>query len=389
MEKEKRKRRKRIYVVMAAVFIGMILLISLTNLLHKDKAFSDHENRALAMRPEISISSLVSGRFMSQYEEYVSDQFVGRNFWVQLKTTADSIGGKKEENGVFNGRDSYLLEDISVPDEEKIKENLNSMTAFSKKYEDVTMQVMLVPNAANILEKKLPTFAVVADQSKMLKEVRSTLGSDLDWIDVEKTMKKYRNEDIYYRTDHHWTTLGAYYAFQDARSQLGLEGKEKVKMSAFGVSNNFNGSLSAVSGYQTGYKEAIYIYLPEDTDAPQVIVNYVEEQKKTASLYDSSKLEERDQYSVFLGGNHALIEIKSTVETGERLLVIKDSYANCFVPFLAPYFREIQVVDPRYYVGGLNKLMEDNDIDRVLFLYNANTFFEDRTLAGVLDATEE
>lgn len=127
MEKEKRKRRKRIYVVMAAVFIGIILLISLTNLLHKHKAFSDHENRALAMRPEISISSLVSGRFMSQYEEYVSDQFVGRNLWVQLKTTMDSIGGKKEENGVFNGRDSYLLEDIAVPDEEKLEENLNAM----------------------------------------------------------------------------------------------------------------------------------------------------------------------------------------------------------------------------------------------------------------------
>ena len=138
-----------------------------------------------------------------------------------------------------------------------------------------------------------------------------------------------------------------------------------------------------MSGYETGYKEPVYIYLPEG-DAPQVVVNYVEEQKKTASLYDSSMLEGRDKYGVFLGGNHPLIDIKTTADSTRRLLIFKDSYANCFIPFLTPYFREILVVDPRYYTGNLEELMEQNRLTDVLFLYNGNTFFQDRMLSGVL-----
>ena len=201
-------------------------------------------------------------------------------------------------------------------------------------------------------------------------------------------MNAHRDEEIYYHTDHHWTTKGAYYAFQDAKKQLGIAEKEEVKMKAYGVSNDFNGTLAAKSGYQTGYKEPIFIYLPEGDNAPQIVVNYVEEQKKSASMYDSSKLEERDQYAVFFGGNHPLIDIRTTCAQDDRLLIFKDSYANCFIPFLAPYYREIVVVDPRYYSGNLETLMEEKQVDSVLFLYNANTFFEDRMLSGVLPGAD-
>jgi len=202
---------------------------------------------------------------------------------------------------------------------------------------------------------------------------------------AEKVLDAHKDEAIYYHTDHHWTSLGAWYAFQGAKTQLGLDKSEEIKMKAYAVSDSFNGTLSAKSGYETDYKEPIYIYLPKSADAPQVAVNYVEEQKKSASMYDSSKLDERDQYSVFFGGNHAMIDIQSTQTEKRRLLVFKDSYANCFLPLLAPYYREIVVIDPRYYTGKLSSVMSDKQFDDVLFLYNANTFFEDRMLAGVLD----
>ncbi len=197
-------------------------------------------------------------------------------------------------------------------------------------------------------------------------------------------MTEHREEEIYYRTDHHWTTLGAYYAFQDAREKLGLTNMEEIKMKPYGASNHFTGTLSAMSGYQTGYKEAIFIYLPDGDTNVRWVVNYVEEQKKSASLYDSASLNGEDQYNVFMGGNHAIVDIKTTRSDGGRLLVIKDSYANCFIPFLVPYYREVVVVDPRYYYGDLDQLMADNKIDSVLFLYNANSFFEDRMLYGIL-----
>lgn len=379
----------RVYLVVGLLFFVLLFAFTAVNLFSKDKKFSEKENRMLAQKPQAALGNIADGRFMEQYEEYRSDQFAGRDFWVQIKTLVDSFSGKKEENGVFNGRSGYLLEDIKEPDEEDLKDNLEAMKAFQQKYSDKKMHVMLVPNAANILKKNLPAFAVTADQSALMNKVRSELGAEFNWIDVEKTMKNHADEDIYYRTDHHWTTLGAYYAFQDAAEALGIPEDGQIPMKAYGVSNNFNGTLSAVSGYRTGYKEAMYIYLPEGEQTPQIVVNYVEEQKKTASLYDSSKLEQKDKYAVFLGGNHALVDIKSDTERNERLLVIKDSYANCFLPFLAPYYREILVVDPRYYTGDMEKLMEENKITSVLFLYNANTFFEDRMLSGVLPSGSE
>ena len=379
----------RVYLAAGLLFFSLLFVFAAANFFGGDKKFSDRENRMLAQKPQASLGSIADGRFMKQYEEYCSDQFVGRDIWVQIKTLADSFTGKKEENGVFNGKNAYLLEDIKAPDKEDLQDNLTAMKGFRKKYNDKKMHVMLVPNAANILRKNLPAFAVTADQSKLMNQVRSELGAEFNWIDVEKTMKNHADEDIYYRTDHHWTTLGAYYAFQDAAEALGISDEEQIPMKAYGVSNNFNGTLSAMSGYQTGYKEAMHIYLPEGEHTPQIVVNYVEEQKKSASLYDSSKLSQKDKYAVFLGGNHALVDIKSDTERTDRLLVIKDSYANCFLPFLAPYYREIVVVDPRYYTGDLEKLMEENKITSVLFLYNANTFFEDRMLSGVLPVEGE
>ena len=138
-------------------------------------------------------------------------------------------------------------------------------------------------------------------------------------------------------------------------------------MKPYAVTNDFNGTLSATSGYETGYEEPIYIYASEQTeDMPEVVVNYVNEKKKTATLYDTSKLEEKDKYAVFLGGNYPLIDIRTTADTTDRLLLIKDSYANCMIPFLTPYFREIVVFDPRYYYVVIKELMYDIDFTIVL-----------------------
>ena len=119
-----------------------------------------------------------------------------------------------------------------------------------------------------------------------------------------------------------------------------------------------------------------------------VVVSYVEEQEKKATLYDTSKLKEKDKYAMFLGGNSGLIDIRTTADSTDRLLIVKDSYANSLVPFLTPYYREIFMVDPRYYYGDIHEIMENNKITSVLFLYNGNTFVEDNSISGVLENAE-
>lgn len=376
---------------MAMLFLVMLGVICLVNLFSKDKEYSEKENRMLQQKPEISLYGIESGRWMKEYESYRSDQFVGRNFWVSLKTKVDLLAGKRESNGVFKGKDSYLLEDIKEPDQEQLSQNLEAIKEFESGYQNVPFYVMLVPNAANVLSDKLPPFAVVEDQKQIFDDIQNELDEYIHWVDVSQILKKHKSEVIYYHTDHHWTTLGAYYAFQELAASMELDISKISTMKPYAVTNDFNGTLSATSGYETGYEEPIYIYASEQTeDMPEVVVNYVNEKKKTATLYDTSKLEEKDKYAVFLGGNYPLIDIRTTADTTDRLLLIKDSYANCMIPFLTPYFREIVVVDPRYYYGDIKKLMEENDFTSVLFLYNGNTFVEDNSISGVLqnDKTE-
>ena len=376
---------------MAMLFLVMLGVICLVNLFSKDKEYSEKENRMLQQKPEISLYGIESGRWMKEYESYRSDQFVGRNFWVSLKTKVDLLAGNRESNVVFNGQDSYLLEDIKEPDQEQLSQNLEAIKEFESGYQNVPFYVMLVPNAANVLSDKLPPFAVVEDQKQIFDDIQNELDEYIHWVDVSQILKKHKSEVIYYHTDHHWTTLGAYYAFQELAASMELDISKISTMKPYAVTNDFNGTLSATSGYETGYEEPIYIYASEQTeDMPEVVVNYVNEKKKTATLYDTSKLEEKDKYAVFLGGNYPLIDIRTTADTTDRLLLIKDSYANCMIPFLTPYFREIVVVDPRYYYGDIKELMEENDFTSVLFLYNGNTFVEDNSISGVLqnDKTE-
>lgn len=390
-ESKKAKRKLHRRKLAALLFLMMLGIICLLNLVSGDKEYSEKENRMLQQRPQFTLAGIESGRLMEQYESYLSDQFVGRNFWVSLKTRIDLLAGKRESNGVFKGKKHYLLEDIASPDQEQMAQNIDAIESFENKYQDIPMYMMLVPNAANIEAEKLPGFAVTEDQNQIFRNIQKELGDYINWVDVTKTLKKHKSEDIYYHTDHHWTTLGAFYAFQELASSMKLDTSKVSEWKSYAVTSEFNGTLSATSGYETGYEEPIYIYAPENIeDAPEVVVNYVNEKKKTATLYDSSKLEEKDKYAMFLGGNYPMIDIRTTADTTDRLLLIKDSYANCLVPFLVPYYREIIIIDPRYYYGDITEVMESNKITSVLFLYNGNTFVEDNSINGVLenDATE-
>ena len=373
------------------LFLTMLGIVCLLNLFSRDKEYSEKENRILQQKPEITLYGVESGRLMKQYESYKADQFAGRNFWVSLKSSVDLLTGKRESNGVFKGKDSYLLEDIKEPDQEQMDQNLEAIKEFESRYKEIPVCMMLVPDAADILSDKLPKFAVTEDQEKLFQEIQKGLGEYVQWVDVSQTLKKHISEDIYYHTDHHWTTLGAYYAFQELAASMNLDTSKIASLNPYAVTNDFNGTLSSTSGYETGYKEPIYIYAPENMeDMPQVVVNYVNEQKKTATLYDTSKLEGKDKYAVFLGGNYPQINIRTTADTTDKLLLVKDSYANCMIPFLTAYYREIIVVDPRYYYGDIEDIMEENDITSVLFLYNGNTFVKDNCISGVLqnDKTE-
>lgn len=379
---KKDRQRKVQEQLVGIIFILILFLFLIINIIVPNKEKSVQENRMLATKPKFRLSSLISGDYDEKFEGYMDDQFVGRDMWRKLKVTVDRICGSRLENGVYIGTNGQLLEQIEVADKNHLAANIKAIKSFSESQSKIPVRMMLVPDAANVLNHSLPALAKPEDQTQMFSMVRKDLGDSVEWIDVSTELNKHKTEKIYYKTDHHWTTLGAFYAFQAAAPSLGIKGDLSGKYVSYAVSNSFNGMLASKSGVNLGEKEQIDIYVPteEDTD---LIIDYVDEGKRSTSLYDSSKLKEKDQYTVFLGGNSSLLDIRTVSTSTKRLLLVKDSFANSFIPFLTPYYREIVVVDPRYYSGTINDLMDSYRITEVLFLYSGNTFFKDNNISGV------
>lgn len=384
-----RKRTKKGYGKKYCLSLTTLLICYLAffvgvNAFSEKKTFSETENRVLQSKPTFSIEKLFEGRFISKYEDYKVDQFFDRDFWISVKTKSDKLLLKKESNSVYLGKDDRLLEKFDKPNEENVSKNLKAINAFAKKYKDIKQYMLISPTAINILSDKLPMSAPVENQQEYINNYAKKLNSNIIFVDTYTTLIEHKREDLFYRSDHHWTSLGAFYSYQRLGDFMNFTPKESTYYDIELVSNSFEGALSSKSGYTTKKKDKIYVYVPKDED-DQVVVNYKEEQKKTATLYESDKLDQKDQYQLFLGGNHPLVNIDTTSTSGKTLLIFKDSYANCFVPFLTSHFSKIILVDPRYYYEDIDELMKSEGVDEVLYLYNANTFFSDTTLAPVLN----
>lgn len=362
------------------LFFLLPVIVLVSSIILPDTGFSEKENRILASRPALKLDQIISGVYEKQFETYENDQFPLRDMWITLKATTDRLMGKVEENGVYLGKNGYLMEAFNAPSQTQYDATVNAMTSFAQKHSDLKQYALIAPNSVNILKSNLPAFAPTDDQNPWIDKLKDSLTSaGVTFIDIRDTFTDHKTEDLYYHTDHHWTTLGAYYAYLQAAAVMGIDTSSDSYDKA-PVSQTFKGTLSAKSGFRSGETDELDVFLPNGDNALSSVVNYVDEQKKSASFYDTSKLNTRDKYALFFGGNHAQIKISTPTESNNTLLVLKDSYANSFVPFLAQHYRKIIMIDPRYYYGDLEQLLQVENVQEVLYLYNANTFFADTSL---------
>ena len=384
-KKQQRLVLKRVrwhHLVLALCCLVITVVMVAANLLTPDKAFSDEENRVLTEKPKLTFSNLTSGKYMKDYEGYVADQFPGRNGWIHLKLNIERLLGKTESNGVYLGKDDYLIEQLSEPDFKAVDRNLDAISQFAKDNADLKIHTAFVPNAANICAGKLPFQAPVRSQKEDLAYLSSGLVEEAGFTDMTDALISHNDEPLYYRTDHHWTSLAAYYAFDYMRNSMELT--EDITWEAHTVTNDFQGTLASKSGVSNVY-DSIDIYEPLDI-TNDYVVSYDDTKEKTATVYDMDALNAKDKYTVFLGGNHSLVTI-DTENTNKRcLMVFKDSYANSLIPFLIPYFEKMIIIDPRYYYGDALMTIRNEGVTDVLFLYNVNTFMTDHSLADVLEA---
>ena len=385
MDESRRPRRSRyIYnrkqqgIMLTALLLAFVLIFSLVSLILPDRETSEAEKRPLAQVPAFSWKALRSGEYFAGWGDYLADQFVGRDFWISLRLGYSRLMGRSESNGVLLCRDHYLMEKPAAPDEAAVKRSTDAISAFAGRHPDLKVFMTAAPTAAGIMKSKLPGHIPLRDQLEDIRNLEHSL-SGIRFIDVSPALEAHSDEQLYYRTDHHWTTLGAYYAFEAMAEEMGIV--PAADYDIYTVSSTFEGTLAARSGSHSA-RDRVQIFAP----LPPVDcrVTYPEEGTTTATLYSREALDTKDHYTVFFGGNHPRVDIQTNAGTGKNLLIFKDSYANCLVPFLTACYDKIILIDPRYYYESADSLVSSEKITDVLFLYNINTFHEDTSLAGVL-----
>lgn len=361
-------------IIFFLVFISSLGFITVWK---EDESFSQLENRYLTERPIFSWGSFFSGEFTANFEEYIKDQLVWKEEWILLKSDIERIFLKQENNGIYFGKESYLFEPLKEPGEQ-LSDNISYINEFVRKTENVTSYIMLVPTSVSIYEEKLPPFVESYNQNELLDSIQKKLNKDIEVIDINNELIDRKTEYIYFRTDHHWTMRGAYYAYVKAAKYLQVEPLKLNDFSIEVMSENFFGSFYTKAASRRILPDKMEVFSPNlNID---YTVTYYDQNKVASSLYELDFLKGKDKYGMFLNGNHSLVTITSSLKNGRKLAVIKDSYAHTFLPFLANHFEEIHVLDLRYYHMNLNDYLQEESIEEVLFLYNLSNFATDRNM---------
>lgn len=365
-------------VVTSVLFLAVIFFFTAAGILTPDRIFSANENRYLTQKPELTVENFFEGEFSTDYENYISDQFIWRDGWIQVKTITEIVMGKKDVNGVYLCKDDYLIETQTDINEEKAYDNADKMLSFlNVKAEELGenhVALMIVPTAVVTLKDKLPNHAQTFDQNKYIDYMRRLFGGT--FVDVRDTLNAHSEEYLYYKTDHHWTTRAAFYAYGQWAQDMGFTPFSEDDFDIVQVADDFLGTVYSKLNYARS-ADSIYLYQIKQDIRYAVDINMGE--KQMDGLYEMSHLETKDKYSVFLDGNNAIVTIDTAngKEDGETLLIIKDSYAHCFIPFAVNHFKKTVVVDMRYLKMPMNQVIENYGVTDILVLYNAVHFAED------------
>lgn len=361
--------------VFVSLFAVLLLALAIANIAAPKKEFSDNENRMLASFPKLTVESLKDGSFTADFATYLADHFVLRDWWVSVKAFAEEAMGKTSNNGVYKGKDGYLIDSFDEESAAGFLANCQSVKefiAFTKETYGIDTKTIIAPTATQILSQKLPPFAVTADGNALLDEAEKELDG---FINLMPVMESHKDEYVYYRTDHHWTNLGAYYAYTEYKKACGEQAEPFAYWESETVSDCFFGTTYSRYGLFDGKNADIVCAPSEKALGSMTVTNSKGE--VSSSIYFPEKATGKDKYLYFLGGNDSLVTVDTQTQNGKTLLLIKDSYANSFLPYLIGDYQKILLVDMRYYMGIIPDLIAENGVTDILILYNLKSFAED------------
>lgn len=371
--------QKKFNLLLSLLFIIFISVFGILLIVLPDRDFSDNENRTLQQLPRLSLSKIVDGSYMTEIEDYVTDQFPFRDSWMAANSVVQKSLLKKDINGVYLCDDGYLIEVFDSIDTTLYNRQIQALNRFVTFWENsnIHFHLAVIPNAVSVLEEKLPPYAPRIDQAEYINGIYDEIsGSVLNKINTLDTLSAHSDEYIYYRTDHHWTSLGAYYGYTAIAEAMGISPSPLEAYNVTVASEDFKGTLFSKGNFVVEADTIEKFELKE----PITLTAWENEENKTDTVFYEPALETKDKYTYFLGGNPAHYTIQTSSDSGKTLVMIKDSYSHALVPFFLEHYSEIHMLDLRYINKNINDYISELDPDDVLLVFNAITFSGDTNI---------
>lgn len=363
----------------AVVFLIFIYGMALWFLFSPKTDYSSSEKRYLQKFPDANVEKVLSGDFGSEFETFFADQFPQRNTWVGINAYTTLAEGNNGASGVYNCKNGYLI-NKPVSTDNNLDKNVGAVVDFAKTI-DAPTTVMLVPSTGYIADDVLPTFHDKYNDDEDISKISSTLSKEkIGFVDLRERFKsEYKNgSQLYYKTDHHWTTKGAYTGYQELCKALGVTpiDDSTLKKDSY---PDFYGTTYSSSGFWLTPPDNIEIWSNPKNSDKNISVKITEgaNVKTSGSMYFTDHLKEDDKYPVFIDGNHALTEITNTNAKNGTILLIKDSFSHSLAPFLAENYSKVVLVDLRYYKESVSQLVSTYNPEQVVVLYGIDNLATD------------
>ena len=363
------------------LFIGIIVVMQAAFWLLPRRSFSENEKRVLSEAPQIDAAGIADGSVFRSIESYLSDHFPGRELWVGANAYLENAEGRGATEDIVRGTDGWLFTAPVSDDRETLWDNMQAITTFAEK-QSVPVTMMAVPSAGAVVSDKLPALHLPYPDADLLEEARRIAGNTLHWVDLYTDFcSAEQPERLYYRTDHHWTSEGAYRAYCLLMEELGQSSVPRDDFTVEQISG-FYGTSYSKSGLWLTEPDTLELWTGSDIQAVTTVYDANRADPVTRDgMFFREYLEDADKYPVFLSGNHARVHIETNADSGKRLLVIKDSYAHALAPFLAEEYSTIDLIDLRYFKQQtISSWLEENPADEILLVYGLSSLAEDKNL---------
>lgn len=361
----------KVTAIVMLIFVSFFLVFTIIGSIKN--SLSDKGKKQF---PDVSFESLANGSFSDELSSFAVSNFPARNRWIAANSDFQAQFNESIINGVYVDENMLLNADISsrLSSEKSAQEIKKFCSSYSG-----AVYFVAVPTSSGVYEDYLPKHLLSYPESRQISSFYNSLGADIRQIDAYNILKMLKENYIYYRSDTKWTSYGAYCVYRTVIQKLGFIPIAYDKYTIEHVTNEFRGNLYSRTLYSGVKPDMIDSYKYPSGEEIVECVGYDNDGKaKTTTLCDKSRLDSENMYDFYAEGDQPLIKIRTSVNNERKILVIKDSFGDCFIPFLVQHYSEIAVVSSENLECSLSELLDIDGYEQMLFIFGIDSISDSR-----------